>query len=88
MIRAFVAAVALAAAVAGVAAAAPLDARCDKRVALMDQRLSAVVADEDDLKGLRIAATLPQASPRCVAGAAGLGDRRSRTASRPSTAPP
>ena len=69
LIRAFVAAVAIAAAAAGGAAAAPPDARCDKRVALLDERLSAVVADEDDLKGLRIAGALPQAAHGVMAGA-------------------
>jgi len=69
MTRALVVAVAIAASAAGVAAAAPLDAKCDKRVARLEERLSAVVADEDDLKGLRIAAPLPQAAHGVMAGA-------------------
>lgn len=44
------------------------DTACDKRAALVNERLTAVVADEDELKALRIAATLPQAAHGAVPG--------------------
>jgi hypothetical protein len=59
---------ACAAGAAGVGRAAPLDARCEARVGRLEERLSAVVADEDDLKSLRILAALPQASHGVPAG--------------------
>ena len=69
MIRAFVAAVALAAAVASVAAAAPLDARCDKRVALDGPAALRRRRRRGRPQGAADAATLPQASHGVMAGA-------------------